>query len=146
VVTPTESFYIDGSTVTSCQGSGSGATCGSLPASMSDAVDGFTDLFSPGVLAKSLKAIAAEAQAHAAGVGVTTSSGTYGGLASTCVTATSRSQPTPVTFCAADSSGILTYTNTSGVTVTLTAYTPSPPASTFLPPAGATVVKLPAGT
>jgi hypothetical protein len=77
---------------------------------------------------------------------VTTSSGTYGGLASTCVTARSPSQPTPVTFCAADSSGILTYTNASGVTVTLTAYTPSPPASTFLPPAGATVVSVPAGT
>jgi hypothetical protein len=146
VVTPTESFYINGSTVTSCQGSGSSATCGSLPASTSDMVDGFTNLFSPGVLAKSLRAIEAKAEAHAAGVSVTTSSATYGGLASTCVIARSPSQPTPVTFCAADSSGILTYTNTSGVTVTLTAYTPSPPASTFLPPAGANVVKLPAGT
>jgi hypothetical protein len=146
VVTPTESFYINGSSVTACQGSGSSATCGSVPSSTSDAVDGFTDLFSPGVLAKSLRAIEAEAEAHTAGVSVTTSSGTYGGLASTCVTARSPSQPTPVTFCAADSSGILTYTNASGVTVTLTAYTPSPPASTFLPPAGATVVSVPAGT
>lgn len=146
VITSTESFYINGSSVTSCQGSGSSATCGSLPSSTSDAVNGFTDLFSPGVLAKSLSAIEAEAEAHAAGVSVTTSSGTYGGLASTCVTARSQAQPTPVTFCAADSSGILTYTNTSGVTVTLTAYTPSPPASTFLPPDGATVVSIPAGT
>ncbi len=146
VVTPTGSFYINGSSVISCQGSGGSTTCGSVPSSTSDAVDGFTDLFSPGVLAKSLRAIEAEAQAHAAGVSVTTSSGTYGGLASTCVTARSQSQPTPVTFCAADSSGILTYTNASGVTVTLTAYTPSPPASTFLPPAGATVVSIPAGT
>jgi len=146
VVTSTESFYINGSSVTSCQGSGSSATCGSLPSSTSDAVDGFTDLFSPGVLAKSLRAIEAEAEDHAAGVSISTSSGTYGGLASTCVTTSSRAQPTPVTFCAADSSGILTHTNTSGVTVTLTAYTPSPPASTFLPPAGATVVSIPSGT
>ena len=146
VVTPTESFYINGSSVTSCQGSGSSATCGSLPSSMSSSVDGFTDLFSPGVLAKSLRAIEAEAQTHAAGVRVTTSSATYGGLASTCVTASSQAQPTPVTFCAANSSGILTHTNTSGVNVTLTAYTPSPAASTFLPPAGATVVSIPAGT
>jgi hypothetical protein len=146
VVTPMESFYINGSSVISCQGSGSSATCGSVASSMSDAVDGFTDLFSPGVLAKSLRAIEAEAEAHAAGVSVTTSSGTYGGLASTCVTARSQAQPTPVTFCAANSSGILTYTNASGATVTLTAYTPSPPASTFLPPAGATVVSIPTGT
>ena len=144
VVTPTGSFYINGSSIISCQGSGGSTTCGSIPSSASDAVDGFTNLFSPGVLAKSLRAIEAEAQAHA-GVSVTTSSGTYGGLASTCVTARSQSQPTPVTFCAADSSGILTYTNASGVTVTLTAYSASPPASTFLPPAGSTVVSIPAG-
>lgn len=146
VVTSTESFYINDSSVISCQGTGSSATCGSVPSTMGDAVDGFTDLFSPGVLAKSLRAIEAEAEAHAAGVNVTTTSGTYGGLASTCVTASSQAQPTPVTFCAANSSGILTHTNASGVTVTLTAYTPNPPASTFLPPAGATVVTIPAGT
>ena len=62
VVTPTGSFYINGSSVISCQGSGGSTTCGSVPSSTSDAVDGFTNLFSPGVLAKSLRAIQAEAQ------------------------------------------------------------------------------------
>ena len=105
-----------------------------------------TDLFSPGVLTTTLERIEAEAVARAAGISVHTSSATYGGLASSCATLTSNGQPKPVTYCVANSSGILTYSSANGTTVTLTAFTANPPASTFSPPSGATVQTLPAGT
>jgi hypothetical protein len=146
VITPSGSFYIDGSTVTSCQGSGTSITCASLPSGLSSSVNGFTDLFSPGILTNTLRGLEAEVAAHADGVSLTTSSATYGGLASTCFTVKSPSEPTPVTYCASNSSGVLTYENAEGATVTLTAYTANPPASTFAPPAGATVETIPAGT
>jgi hypothetical protein len=146
VITPNGSFYLDGSSVTECQGSGSSATCTTLPSTMTGSLSDLTNLFSPGILTATLKGIQAEAAAHAAGVSVSTSSGTYGGLGSTCITVKSAAQPAAVTYCAANSSGVLTYANTNGSTVTLTAYTANPPASTFSPPAGATVQTLPAGT
>jgi hypothetical protein len=146
VVTPTGSFYIDGSSVTACQGSGASATCTSLPSSLSSSLGALTDLFSPGVLTTTLERIETEAAARVAGISVHTSSATYGGLASSCATLTSTGTPKPVTYCVADSSGILTYSSTNGTTVTLTAFTANPPASTFSPPSGATVQTLPAGT
>ena len=145
VVTPGGSFYIDGKSVTECQGSGAAATCTSLPTSLGSSLSGITDLFSPGVLTDTLRGIEAEAVAHVAGVSTHTSSATYGGLPSTCFTLKSASQPNAVTYCAADSSGILTYSSTNGSTVTLTSFTANPPASTFSPPAGATVQTLPSG-
>lgn len=146
VVTPSGSFYIDGSSVTACQGSGASATCTSLSSSLGSSLGALTDLFSPGVLTTTLERIEAEAVARAAGISVHTSSATYGGLASSCATLTSNGQPKPVTYCVANSSGILTYSSANGTTVTLTAFTANPPASTFSPPSGATVQTLPAGT
>jgi hypothetical protein len=146
VVTPNGSFYIDGSSVTACQGSGAGATCTSLSSNLGSSLGALTDLFSPGVLTTTLERIEAEAVARAAGISVHTSSATHGGLASSCATLTSAGQPKPVTYCVAKTSGILTYSSTNGTTVTLTAFTANPPASTFSPPSGATVQTLPAGT
>ena len=144
VITPNGSFYLSGSSVTECQGSGSSATCTSLPADLTGTLSGLTDLFSPGILTNTLKGIQAQEAAHA-GVIVNQSSGTYGGLASTCVTVKGPNKPSALTYCAANSSGILTYANANGSTVTLTAFSTNPPASTFSPPAGATVQTIPGG-
>ncbi|MGO8870106.1 MAG: hypothetical protein ACLQPH_01665 [Acidimicrobiales bacterium] len=113
---------------------------------MTGPVNALTELFSPGILTNTLKGIEAQAAAHAAGVNVTTGSGSYGGQASTCITFTSASNPTAVRYCASNSAGILTYFSAGGNVGTLTAYSPNPPASSFAPPAGATVQTLPAGT
>ena len=145
VITKNGSFYINGSTVTECSSASGTVTCTSLPSSMKGSVSSLADLFSPGVLTDTLKGIEAESVAHAAGVSVTTSSGTYGGYPSTCLTAKVPTDPSAVTYCAAKSNGILTYSVAGGNTVTLTAYTANPAASTFSPPAGATTQTLPAG-
>ncbi len=145
IITPSGSFYIDGTSVTECQGSGSSATCTTLPSAMTSEVSGLTDLYSPSVIVSDLKGVQAEATAHSAGYVLSTSSATYGGLASTCVTVKGTSEPTPVTYCGSTADGVLTYLDADGNTVTLQSYTASPPASTFSPPAGATVQTLPSG-
>jgi hypothetical protein len=145
VITPSGSFYIDATSITECQGSGSSSRCTTLPSSMSSIVSGLTGLFSPSTIVNDLKGVQAQAAAHSAGYVISTSSATYGGLASSCVTAKGTSEPTPVTYCGSTSNGVLTYVNANGNTVTLQSYTANPPASTFAPPAGATVQTLPAG-
>jgi hypothetical protein len=146
VITKNGSFYINGSTVTECSSASGTVTCMSLPSSISGSVSSLANLFSPGVVTNTLKGIEAESVAHAAGVSITTSSGTYGGYPSTCLTAKIPTDPAAVTYCAAKSNGILTYSVAGGNQVTLTAYTANPPASTVSPPAGATMQTLPAGT
>jgi len=108
-------------------------------------VSGLTGLFSPATIVGVLKGVEAQAVAHSAGYVISTSSATYGGLASNCVTVKGNSEPTPVTYCGSTSNGVLTYVNANGNTVTLQSYSGNPPASTFAPPAGATVQTLPAG-
>ena len=121
-----------------CQGSGASATCESLPTTLGHSLSAITNLFSPGVLTTTLEGIEAQAAAHVAGISVHTSTATYGGLASSCVTLQGAKPAASVTYCVANSSGILTYSSTNGTTVTLTAFTANPPASTFSPPSGAT--------
>lgn len=145
VITPNGSFYISGTSVTECQGSGSTATCNSLPSSLSSELSSITDLFSPSTLSDSLKGLQAQADARAAGVSITTSTATHGGLASTCFTLTKTSDATNDTYCAANSDSVLTYASTATSSVALTSFTANPPASTFAPPAGATITSLPAG-
>ena len=145
IITPSGSFFVNGTDITACQGSGATATCTSLPSSMTSEVSSLTDLFSPSIIVGALKGIQAQAAAHAAGYIISTSSATYGGLDSTCVTAKGTAEPTPITYCGAKSTGVLTYVNANGSTITLQSFTASPPASTFAPPAGATVETLPAG-
>jgi len=112
---------------------------------MSSVVSGLTNLFSPATIVSDLKGVEAQAAAHSAGYVISTSSATYGGLASNCVTAKGASEPTPVTYCGSTSNGVLTYVNADGNTVTLQSYSANPPASTFAPPAGATVQTVPPG-
>jgi hypothetical protein len=112
---------------------------------MSSVVSGLTDLFSPATIVSDLKGVEAQAGAHSAGYVISTSSATYRGLASNCGTAKGTSVPTPATYCGSTSNGVLTYVNAVGNTVTLQSYSPNPPASTFAPPAGATVQSVPAG-
>jgi hypothetical protein len=145
VVTSNGSFFLDGTSITECQGSGSSATCTSLPSSLSSAFTGITNLFSPSVITNTLRGVQASVAANADGYEVSKSSGTYGGQASNCITVKGTSEPTPVTYCGSTSSGVLTYLNANGNTVTLQAYSASPPSSSFAPPAGATITTLPAG-
>ena len=143
IITSSGSFYVNGSTVTECQGSGSTATCTSLPSSMTSSLSALTGLFDPTALATSLKEV--QAESDAAGYSISTSTATYGGLASKCVTVKGPSVPTGSIYCGSTSNGVLTYTSAAGNTVTLQSFTSNPPASTFAPPAGATVSTLPAG-
>jgi len=145
IITPSGSFYIDATSITECQGSGSSASCTTLPSSLSSTVTGLTNLFNPATIVSALKGVEAQAAAHSAGYVIGTSSATYGGQASNCVTAKGTSEPTPVTYCGSTSNGVLTYVNAGGNTVTLQSYSASPPATTFAPPAGATVQTIPAG-
>ena len=143
IVTSSGSFFFDGTTVTECQGSGSSATCTSLPSSLTGIFSGLAKLFSPTVITSTLKGVQAAVAANHAGYVVSTSTGTYGGRASNCVTVKGTSRPTPVTYCGDASDGVLTYLDANGNTLTLQAYSSSPPASTFAPPAGATVRSVP---
>jgi hypothetical protein len=144
VITPSGSFYISGSSITECQGSDSSATCTSLPSGLTNTLSGLTDLFSPTSLSTTLKGLETLAAAKA-GVSVSSSSATYGGLRSTCFTLSKSSGGSSFTYCAADSNGILTYSSAAGSTVTLASYSASPPSSTFSPPAGATINTIPGG-
>ena len=145
IVTSSGSFFLDGTSVTECQGSGSSATCTTLPSSMTGALTSLSNLFSPAVLTNTLKGMQAAVAANHAGYVVSTSTGTYGGQASQCITVKGTAEPTPVTYCAATSNGVLTYLDANGNTLTLQSFSSSPPASAFSPPAGATVQTLPAG-
>jgi len=145
VITPSGSFFINGTSITQCEGSGSSATCTSLPSSLTSELSGITDLFSPTALTGSLKGLEAQAQAKADGVTVTTSSANHAGLDSTCFTIAKASLGSKDTYCASNSNSVLTYVSTSTATITLTAFTANPPASTFAPPAGATVNTIPGG-
>ncbi len=145
IVTSSGSFFLDGTSVTECQGSGSSATCTSLPSSLAGAFTGLANLFSPSIITNTLRGVQAAVAANGAGYVVSTSSGSYGGQASKCVTVKGTAEPTPVTYCAATSNGVLTYVNANGNTVTLQAYSANPPTSSFAPPAGATIQTLPAG-
>jgi len=145
VATSSGSFYFDGTTVTECQGSGSTATCTALPSSMTGLFSSLANLFSPSVITGTLRGVQAAVAADHAGYVVSTSTGTYGGRASNCVTVKGTARPTPVTYCGDASEGVLTYLNANGNTLTLQAYSSSPPASTFAPPAGATVRSIPGG-
>jgi len=143
VHTPKGSFYLSSTTVMECSGTGT-VTCTKLPtAILGPVVDPLKALYDPGVIVDSLRGIEGIMAAHQAGVNVSTSSGTYNHLSSTCVTLTGKKFPTPATYCAADSTGVMDHVQAYGSTVTLTAYTTHPPASTFAPPAGAKIISIP---
>lgn len=142
MITPNGSFYITPSAVTVCQGAGN-LTCESLPTALLGPVNALKELFSPGVLVNTLKGIQGIVAAHKAGV--STSSATYGRLSSTCVTLTGKKYATPVSYCAANSSGVMDHVKANGATISLTAFSNHPSASTVSPPAGAKITTVPKG-
>jgi hypothetical protein len=144
IITAKGSFYITPKAVTACQGSGP-VTCETLPSALLGTVDGLKELFSPGVLVETLKGINGLVATHVAGVNVATASETYGHLSSTCATLTGKKFPTPVTYCAANSTGMMDHVISNGSTLSLTTYSSHPSASTFAPPAGAKIISLPKG-
>ena len=139
IITSAASFYISPSQVLLC----SKGSCYKLPSSMSSELTGLQDLFAPQIIEGQLKAL--EAVAASKGYHIKVSSATYGGLASTCVTVSGPKLPSGATYCASDKVGLLTRANASGSSLTLTSYSGNPPASTFSPPPGDTVVTLPSG-
>lgn len=102
----------------------------------------FTDLFDPKAVITALGAYETSG-GDVAGVSVKTSTTTYGGQPSDCVTVTGKSGQVG-TWCAT-SNGVLSYASTPTADVTLQSYSSSVSPSEFQPPAGATVVTLPAG-
>lgn len=145
IITSGGSFYIDGTTITECHSAAAGS-CTVLPASFSSTLDEVTQLFAPGLLTTTFQRLEAQVTAHTAGVKVSTSKGTYGGLASTCLIFTGPAEPASVEYCAADSAGILTYFRAGTTTGVLSSYSLDPPASTFSPPVGSTVQTLPSSS
>lgn len=144
IITSKGSFFITKSAVTVCQDAGQ-VTCETLPDSMAGTVNAFKEMFAPGVLVDNLKGIEGIVAAHEAGVSVSTSSATYGGAKSTCITLKGSKFPHPVTYCAADSSGVMDHATSNGSTISMTVYSGHPSASTFAPPKGAKVISLPKG-
>jgi hypothetical protein len=142
IITAKGSFYITPKAVTACQGSGP-VTCENLTSALSGTVDGLKELFSPGVLVETLKSIDGLVATHVSGVNVATSSATYSHVSSTCATLTGKKFPTPVTYCAANSTGMMDHVISNGSTLTLTTYSSRPSASTFAPPAGAKIISIP---
>ncbi len=139
IVTPKGSFYITPTSVTECSGTGT-VTCAKLPPVLVAAVGDLKELFSPGVLVDTIQGIQAVAAKHPAGVSVTTTSAKYDSLGSTCITLKGGKVKTPVTYCAANSTGVLDHANSNGSTLTLTSFSAHPSASTFAPPKGAKVI------
>lgn len=82
------------------------------------------------------KAWESAAALAAAGVTVTYGNSTYGGLASSCITATHAGSS--ATWCVATSSGVLTYWSAGSDWFEITSYSSSPPSSDFSEPSGYT--------
>jgi hypothetical protein len=109
----------------------------------SDPLASLTALFSPQTALAELKAVQAEAAAHAAGYNVSFSSGTYGGQSTTCANVTGTTGA--VKYCITKQ-GLLAYASSPGGSLALTSFSSSAPASDFALPAGATIMTIPTGT
>jgi len=131
----------NGSKTYYCSNAGGSQTC--VSAGTGNPLAGLTALFSPNAILSELGVYKSELTNHASGVKVTTSSATYGGQASTCVTVTSSSNKS--TWCAIKSKGVLSYVSSAGNSITLKTYTTSVPSSLFALPSGASVVTIPNG-
>jgi hypothetical protein len=143
VLTSKGSFYITSSSVTVCEGAGD-KSCTKLPTALVGpaltSVDALKELFSPGVIVNNLKGIKGIMATHPHGYSASTSSQTYDRLGSTCIHLSGAKLSAPVTYCAANSSGVLDHAQSNGNSITMTAFTQHPATSSFSPPAGAKVV------
>lgn len=83
-----------------------------------------------------------QAALSAAGISLSFSNATHGGIASKCVTLTEAKTSAATTWCVS-SSGILTHWSAGGSSFELTTYSSTVDANEFSLPAGATVVTIP---
>lgn len=154
LVTPSGSIYITSSKTLACRAIGGTETCTVLPASLLASFTAVEDLFAPGSIRSDIETLQGEASSH--GYSLSDYSASYpaggNGYASTCikVTAAPPKMYGPGIFCTSNSYGVLTYsqgTSSTGktdmITIGAKSYLSSPPASTFAPPPGATIVTLP---
>ena len=125
-----------------CSGSGGSATT-CISESGANPLAGLSELFSSTVIVTELKVFQGEVAEHIPGLSVKTSSKTVAGQPSTCVTVKAPGQSKTEIWCVANSKGFLTYENSGSDSVTLKAYSGSPPASLFKLPQGATVMTTP---
>jgi len=145
VITSKGSFYITSSAVTACSGTGD-KTCTNLPTAFMGislaSINALKELFAPGVIVNNLKGIEGVMSAHPSGFSASTSSRTFDHVGSTCIHVSGQKLSTPVTYCAANSSGVLDYAESNGNSLTMTGFTQHPGTSTFSPPAGAKIVSI----
>ena len=104
---------------------------------------GLEDLFSPTVALGALAEAKAGLVSRLLGIRVSSSSATFAGQPSTCVTVTVRGKSGK--YCVTKQ-GLLSYSGSSSSYFELTEYSSKPPASLFRLPAGATTQTLPGGT
>jgi len=104
---------------------------------------GMEDLFSPTVALGALSEAKEGLVSRLLGIKVSSSSATFAGQPSTCVTVTVRGKGGK--YCVTKQ-GLLSYSGSSSSYFELTKYSSKPPASLFSLPAGATTQTLPGGT
>jgi hypothetical protein len=105
---------------------------------------GLEDIFSPTVALGALAEAKEGIVSRLLGIKVSSSSGTFAGQPSTCVTVTVRSKGGK--YCVTKQ-GLLSYSGSSSSSYfELTKYSSKPPASLFSLPTGATTETLPGGT
>ncbi len=131
LTTPAGTFYVDGATISACKVPGTNGACTALPRSLDGVFNELTTLLSPRAAAPILKGI--QAEAARGGVTLSSDTGTFGGVPSTCTTANSHITKTSFQVCVADSTQVVTHFDAFGQTGTLTAYSPSPPSTAFTP-------------
>jgi hypothetical protein len=157
LVTPEGAFYLTPTKTLACRGEAGHSECTQLPQSLLSSVSSIENLFAPGVIKHDVDNLEAEAGAH--GYTLSTSSQSYGwtgkGVSgaqypSNCIKVTGPKIYGAGIFCTSSSDGVLTYvhaassaTKTSTITIHAGGYTANPPASTFAPPPGTTIVTFP---
>jgi hypothetical protein len=154
LVTPSGSFYLTATKTLACRGQGGHLECTQLPKSLLSAMTSIKNLFAPGVIKTDIDNLELEASAH--GYKLTSYSQSYGSgsggaqYLSNCIKVTGPKMYGPGIFCTSSSDGVLTYsqgssssTKTYTITIHAGGYTANPPASTFVPPPGTTIVTIP---
>jgi hypothetical protein len=154
LITPAGSFYLTATQTLVCRTEGGHLACTSLPQSLASPMTAIKNAFAPGKIESAVGTLQSEASAH--GYSLKTFSQSYGSgsgspkYASTCIKVTGPKMYGTGTYCASSSYGVLTYTQgsssstkTSTITIHAGGYTANPPASTFGPPPGTTIVTIP---
>jgi hypothetical protein len=118
----------------------SSATC--LKETAVNPLSSLVGLYSGSVFLGLTRSFSDQAALSMAGVSLSFSNATHGGLASKCVTLTYAKKSETATWCVS-STGVLTYWSAGGSSFELTSYSSTVNANQFALPAGATVVTIP---